>query len=156
MLINTIPWERLAFAMVFKTKFQVLQVLLKHRVGLHNTQRFQIKNNLSPRLIRWENEVDSGFYDMPEITRDIHGSRIQKAALPLWHTVLWSMAHLFQLIELYKGSPATFFWHELLQRQWIKSTKGHHFLLVFKEAVSIKAVYVKFAQKSKLRNNVKD
>lgn len=66
------------------------------------------------------------------------------------------MAHLFQLIELYEGSPATFFWHELLQRQWIKSTKGHHFLLVFKEAVSTKADYVKFAQTSKLKNNIKD
>lgn len=156
MLINTIPWETLAFAMVFKIKFQVLQVILKHRVGLHNTQRFLVKNNLSPLLIRWENEADSGFYDMPEISRDISGSRIQKADLPLWYTVLQSMAHFFQLIELYKGSPATFFWHELLQRQWIKSTKGHHFLLVFKEAVSIKANYVKFAQKSKLRNYIKD
>lgn len=156
MLINTIPWERLVFSMVFKIKSQVLQVLLKHWVGLHNTQRFQVKNNLGPLLIRWENEVDSGFYDMPEITRDICGSRIQKAALPLWYTVLRSTARLFQLIELYKGSPATFFWHELLQRQWIKNTKGHHFLLVFKEAVSIKAGYVKFAQMGKLRNNIKD
>lgn len=100
--------------------------------------------------------MDSGFYEMPEITRDIYGSRIQKAELALWYTVLWSMAHLFQLIELYKGSPATFFLHELLQRQWIKSTKGHNFLLVFKESVSIKADYVKFAQTSKLRNNIKD
>lgn len=156
MLINTIPWKRLAFAMVFKIKFQVLQVLLKHWAGLHNTQRFLVKNNLRPLLIRWENDVDSGFYDMPEITRDIYGSRIQKADLPLWYTVLQSMAHLFQLIELYKGSPATFSWHELLQRQWIKSTKGHHFILVFKEAVSIKADYVKLAQKNKLRNNIKD
>lgn len=156
MLINTIPWEIIAFAMVFKIKSQVLQVLLKHWVGLHNTQGFLVKNNLRPLLIRWENEVDSGFYDMPEITRDISGSRIQKADLPLWYTVLRSMAHLFQLIELYKGSPATFFWHELLQRHWIKSTKGHHFLLVFKEAVSIKADYVKFAQKNKFRNNIKD
>lgn len=117
MLINAILWERLALATVFKTKLQFFQVFLKHRVRLHNTQRCQVKNNLSPILIRWENEVDSGFYGMPEITRDSYGSRIQKAALPLWYTVLRSMAHLFQLIELYKGSPASFFWHELLQRQ---------------------------------------
>lgn len=56
--------------------------------------------------------MDSGFYDMPEITRDSYGSRIQKAALPLRYTVLRLtvlMAHLFQLIELYKGSPAFLF-----------------------------------------------
>lgn len=156
MLINATLWERLALAMVSKIKLQFLQVLLKHWVRLHNTQRCPVKNNLSPILIRWENEVDSRFYDMPEITGDSCGSRIQKAALPLWYTVLRSMAHLFQLIELYKGSPASFFWHELLQRQWIKSTKGHHFHLVFKEAVSIKAEYVKFAPKTKLRNNLED
>lgn len=154
MLINAILWERLA--VVFKTKPHFFQLLLKHRVNRHNTQRCQVKNHLSPILIRWENEVDSGFYGMPESTRDSYGSRIQKAALPLWYTVLRSMAHLFQLIELYKGSLASLFWHKLLQRQWIKSTKGHHFHLVFKEALPIKAEYVKFAQKTKFRNNLKD
>lgn len=144
MLINNTVWERPALAMALKIKFQFFLALLKHWIWLHNTRRCQVKKQPQPHHNKVGKWGGQGFYDMPELTGDSSGSRTQKAALPLWYSVLRSMAHLFQLMQLYKSSPASFFWQELLQRQWIKSTKGHHLYFMFKEAISIKAEYVKF------------
>lgn len=156
MLINNAVWERLELAMALKIKFQFFLALLKHWVRLHNTRRCQVKKQPQPHHNKVGKWGGQGFYDMPELTGDSSGSRTQKTALPLWYSVLRSMAHLFQLIQLYKSSPASFSWHELLQRQWIKSTKGHQLHFTFKKATSIKEEYTKFAQKIEFRNNLDD